>query len=151
MHLTINGQQIEATDCRSWRVVGMHPNCEMGLPLDCASCQHREARRGDGTDPPIYVIPQSAIRPPNTPPAALPPRTRVGGARTPQDAPAAGTGLERLRGLGDVVAKVAAAVGIKPTKGCGCKKRQEALNRLMPFGKQSPPAESQRPAGPTGG
>ena len=136
MQLTVNGHQIEATDCRSWRVVGMQPDCELGLPLDCGNCSQREARRGDGTDPPIYVIPQSAIRPPNTPAASLPAQTRVGGPRP---------------GLGDVVARVASAVGIKPTKGCGCKKRQEALNRLVPFGKQSPPAESQRPAGPTGG
>lgn len=54
-----------------------------------------------------------------------------------------------MRGLGDAVARVTSAVGVKPCG--GCKKRQEALNRLVPFGEQSPPAESQRPAGPTGG
>ena len=35
------------------------------------------------------------------------------------------------RGLGDVVAKVTSAVGVKP---CGkCKQRQAKLNKLMPF------------------
>lgn len=38
----------------------------------------------------------------------------------------------RLRGLGDVVAKATSAVGIKPC--APCKRRQEALNRLVPFG-----------------
>jgi hypothetical protein len=38
----------------------------------------------------------------------------------------------KLRGLGDVVAAVTSAVGITP---CGkCKQRQEALNRIVPFG-----------------
>jgi hypothetical protein len=35
------------------------------------------------------------------------------------------------RGLGDVIASATKAVGIKPCG--GCKKRQAALNRLMPF------------------
>ena len=35
------------------------------------------------------------------------------------------------RGLGDTVAKITKAVGVKP---CGrCKKRQEALNRILPY------------------
>lgn len=37
----------------------------------------------------------------------------------------------RLEGLGDVVAKVTKAVGIKPCG--GCKKRQEWLNKKVPF------------------
>lgn len=37
----------------------------------------------------------------------------------------------RLRGLGDVVAKLTSAVGIQPCG--GCKKRQELLNKLVPF------------------
>lgn len=41
--------------------------------------------------------------------------------------------VQKMRGLGDVVAKVASAVGIKAKNGCGCKKRQEALNKLVPF------------------
>ena len=36
------------------------------------------------------------------------------------------------RGVGDTIAKVTKAVGIKP---CGkCKKRQEALNKRFPYG-----------------
>lgn len=37
------------------------------------------------------------------------------------------------RGLGDTVAKITKAVGIKQTPGCGCAKRQEALNKLVPY------------------
>lgn len=40
------------------------------------------------------------------------------------------------RGLGDTVAKVAKAVGIKQKEGCGCQKRQEFLNKLVPYGKK---------------
>ena len=37
----------------------------------------------------------------------------------------------KSRGLGDVVAKVTSAVGVKP---CGkCKERQAKLNKLVPF------------------
>ena len=36
-----------------------------------------------------------------------------------------------MRGLGDAVARMTTAVGIKPCG--GCKKRQELLNRLVPF------------------
>jgi hypothetical protein len=35
-------------------------------------------------------------------------------------------------GLGDVVAGAAKAVGVKPSPGCGCEKRREALNRATP-------------------
>lgn len=38
----------------------------------------------------------------------------------------------QLPGLGDVVAGAANAVGIKKTAGCGCQKRQDALNRATP-------------------
>jgi len=37
-----------------------------------------------------------------------------------------------MTGLGDAIARVTMAVGIKPCG--GCKKRQAALNRLVPFG-----------------
>lgn len=37
------------------------------------------------------------------------------------------------RGLGDTVAKVANKLGIKKTPGCGCEKRQEMLNKLVPY------------------
>lgn len=35
------------------------------------------------------------------------------------------------RGLGDTIAKITSAVGIKPCG--GCKKRQEKLNDLVPY------------------
>ena len=41
-------------------------------------------------------------------------------------------GFGRSRGLGDTVAKVTRAVGIKPCG--GCKQRQKALNKLFPYG-----------------
>lgn len=39
----------------------------------------------------------------------------------------------RWRGLGDVVAAAAKLIGLKPRPGCGCDKRREWLNRLVPF------------------
>ena len=36
----------------------------------------------------------------------------------------------RLRGLGDVLAALFKAVGVKQKPGCGCKRRQEKLNKL---------------------
>lgn len=38
----------------------------------------------------------------------------------------------KSRGLGDTIAKVTSAIGIKPCG--GCKKRQELLNKLIPYG-----------------
>lgn len=53
-----------------------------------------------------------------------------------------------MRGLGDVVAAVTTAVGIKPCG--GCKERQAALNRLVPFaGAETPPAASEAPGAAT--
>ena len=40
------------------------------------------------------------------------------------------------RGLGDTIANVAKKLGFKQTEGCGCQKRQEALNRLVPYQKK---------------
>jgi hypothetical protein len=37
----------------------------------------------------------------------------------------------RSRGLGDTIAKVTKAIGVRPCGGCN--KRQEALNRLVPY------------------
>ena len=39
---------------------------------------------------------------------------------------------KKIKGLGDVVATVTDALGIEPCD--GCKKRQESLNKLVPFG-----------------
>jgi hypothetical protein len=51
---------------------------------------------------------------------------------------------QKIRGLGDVVAAITKATGIDRLvkavtgkKGCGCSKRQSALNKLFPFGKQA--------------
>jgi len=40
-------------------------------------------------------------------------------------------GNQRSKGLGDTIAKVTSAVGIKPCG--GCKKRQRLLNKLVPY------------------
>ena len=41
---------------------------------------------------------------------------------------------DESRGLGDTVAKITKAFGVKP---CGkCKKRQETLNRMVPYKKK---------------
>jgi len=37
------------------------------------------------------------------------------------------------RGIGDTIAKLTSAVGIKPCG--GCKKRQQKLNKLFPYGR----------------
>jgi hypothetical protein len=37
-----------------------------------------------------------------------------------------------LLGVGDLVAGAAKAVGVTPSKGCGCEKRRAALNRATP-------------------
>lgn len=59
------------------------------------------------------VLDAEGIDPGQTPPPAIP---------QPQ----------RSRGLGDTIAKMTAAVGIKPCG--GCKKRQKILNKLVPYG-----------------
>lgn len=40
------------------------------------------------------------------------------------------------KGLGDTIAKATKAIGINQTKDCGCQKRQELLNKLVPYGKK---------------
>jgi hypothetical protein len=53
---------------------------------------------------------------------------------------------KKLQGLGDLVELAAKVTGVKTVvdtvsevtgKDCGCKKRKEALNRLMPFKKEN--------------
>jgi len=40
----------------------------------------------------------------------------------------------RSRGLGDTVAKtINKYTNIRPKSGCGCKRRQEMLNRMFPY------------------
>jgi hypothetical protein len=110
--LTVNGKTIDGPDCLRWYVRGMTPKCRLGLNLTgCSECQQREPRNGNYIDPPIYEVD-------NAPPPAPPP------------AP--------MRGLGDAIARATTAVGIRPCG--GCKKRQEALNRLVPFKENPPPS-----------
>lgn len=42
------------------------------------------------------------------------------------------------RGLGDTIEKTLSAVGIRKRPGCGCGKRQAALNRIFPYRKKRP-------------
>jgi hypothetical protein len=42
---------------------------------------------------------------------------------------------QQSRGLGDTIAKITSAVGIKPCG--GCKKRQEKLNQMFPYENQN--------------
>ena len=53
---------------------------------------------------------------------------------------------DKSEGLGDTVAKVAHAIGADKVadswaeatgKDCGCKKRQETLNKMFPYNKES--------------
>ena len=119
-------------DCKGWYVVGKEARCRKGLDVSgCPSCPQRVSREGDLRNPPVYGrgdAPPARLAP--VPPSAQP-------------APP-----ERIRGLGDVVAKVTKAVGIKP---CGpCQKRREALNRMVPFNGK-PPADASLPEGTAGG
>ena len=43
----------------------------------------------------------------------------------------------KIRGLGDLVARGLEAVGVKKRKGCGCQRRQDALNRALPFTREN--------------
>jgi hypothetical protein len=38
----------------------------------------------------------------------------------------------KFTGMGDVVASATKAVGVKPSAGCGCEKRRQAMNRWTP-------------------
>lgn len=44
-----------------------------------------------------------------------------------------------MRGLGDLVARVTSAVGIKPCG--GCKGRQDTLNKIVPFSAGNSPSD----------
>jgi len=60
---------------------------------------------------------------------------KLGGTGSPPNS----EGKPKSKGLGDTVAKITKAVGIKP---CGaCKKRQKKLNRLFPY-KEDPNVDS---------
>lgn len=117
-------------DCTSWRIVGTEPNCAIAKDVSaCGSCQHRTSRNGNFNYPPVYYIP--SIHP------AMQTKDSVTfrGAKKQDGKPCCQDTVQkadsRIRGLGDVVAKATSAVGIKPCG--GCKKRQEALNKMFPF------------------
>jgi hypothetical protein len=118
-------------DCVNWRIVGSEPNCAINLCTSkCEQCDKRVSRNGNYQNPPVYYVP-----------ALHPEMKRIifqeqmkansGGKPCCQDkikeAESAG-----MRGLGDVVAAATSMVGIKPCG--GCKQRQEALNKMFPFG-----------------
>lgn len=57
-----------------------------------------------------------------------------------------------MRGLGDAVAAAIKTVSGGRVKPCEpCRKRQEALNRMVPFGNENPDENTQRPAGASPG
>lgn len=118
-------------DCTKWQLVNRDAVCRDGHDLTaCASCPHRVGRNGNMTNPPIFALPD---------PASVQQEPELAFQNPP----------ERWKGLGDVVASATKMVGIKP---CGpCSKRREALNRMVPFGKQKPPSEGQLPAATDGG
>jgi hypothetical protein len=121
-NIRIGDRDIAIVDCRSWRVLGDDPNCSKGMDLgQCASCAGRESRNGNLAVPPLRV------RMPGETPAL----------------PAAPKTSEPMRGLGDAVARVTTALGVKPCM--SCKQRQEMLNRMVPFRAealaQNPPQE----------
>lgn len=50
-------------------------------------------------------------------------------------------GIEKDKGLGDTIARVTKMTGIKAaveavTKDCGCKRRQNKLNKMFPYGRR---------------
>lgn len=121
------------TDCVNWRIVGSEPNCAINLQVDkCDSCPSRKSRNGNFQDPPVYYVP--ALHP-HLKKMMFEQRLQATSSSKPccQDKiKEAEAGA--MRGLGDVVAAATSAVGIKPCG--GCKKRQEALNKLFPFGQK---------------
>jgi len=123
-HVTVRGVRLPVVDCRAWRIHASAPECGKGFDVaTCETCEARESREGDLKNPPLFGRPQ-----PN--------------GRVPQAARPA------LRGLGDAVALVTEATGIDRAVrrltggGCGCGKRREALNRLVPFRAAGGPQES---------
>lgn len=74
--------------------------------------------------------------PPPSPPDSI---LRLLGLATsnadPTPAPLGAPYYMRPRGLGDLVARLLAWLGIRKRPGCGCVSRQAALNRWWPFGR----------------
>jgi hypothetical protein len=120
-------------DCVNWRIVGSAPNCALHMdPAGCPTCDKRVSRRGNFRHPPVYYVPSvhpalSAQKPEQEPAIEAPKDEKPCCQETVEKS------RSRIRGLGDVVAAATSAVGVKPCG--GCKKRQEALNKMFPFGK----------------
>lgn len=102
MKIKQNGIELEVVNCMHWNPASGVPECLAGHDVSkCDTCTFKEMR-------PVFSRPPSA--------AHFEAEAKV---------------LRGMRGLGDVVAAVTTAVGIKPCG--GCKQRQEALNKLVPF------------------
>lgn len=117
-------------DCVNWRIVGASPNCSIHKdPAGCPTCQERVSRNGNYRHPPVYYVPSvhpGLLRNQDIEPTPVP------AVEKPCCQDKVEKQRARIRGLGDVVAAATSAVGIKPCG--GCKKRQETLNKLVPFG-----------------
>lgn len=117
------GVQLPIIDCKKWRIVHGNPDCSDSHDLSsCETCEHRVSRDGNLTDPPLFGDSPLPRRAPPPPPA------------TPPESTEAADG--KWRGLGDVVASATKAVGISPCG--GCRKRQELLNKIVPFSGDAP-------------
>lgn len=120
INLRMAGKEMALPDCRSCQLVNWTPSCAKGLDMaKCASCGSYESREGDLDHPPLVVVTLPMGVAPSPAPQSLPVDS------VPQP--------DRIRGLGDVVHKVTSKLGIKECG--GCKKRREALNKAVPFGK----------------
>lgn len=107
--IQIGSLSLPIVDCKHWHVLDRTPNCELGLDVArCDCCASKVNRQGDYMNPPVYRRSRALAHPTPLPPV-------------------------KPRGMGDVIAAVAKALGFKQKPNCGCSKRQEALNRIMPF------------------
>ena len=131
-HVRIGEVRLDVIDCKAWRIMHGKPVCRLGRDLaGCQTCEARQSRNGDLRNPPVF-----------------------GTRDTPLPAPEPRRTSGRMRGLGDLVATVTRATGIdrvvnRVTKGkCGCGRRRESLNRLVPFGAAGGPSEPSEPSTP---
>ena len=121
LKIRFGSREYEVPDCKSCQVQNYSPRCLRGLDMKtCATCDKRESRNGDYHHPPLVIVSMSVPSPQQA---------------APKPAEPAAPASEPMRGLGDAVAKVTKTLGIKECG--GCKKRREALNKLVPF--KTPP------------
>jgi hypothetical protein len=137
MHNTIqstdnDSSMSELFDCINWRIVGSEPNCAINLSTgQCSSCTNRTSRKGNYQNPPVYYVP--ALHPEVKKMIFNKSIEAAGQGTCCQDKVQESEKKAGMRGLGDVIAAATSAVGVKPCG--GCKKRQESLNKMFPFGK----------------